>query len=283
MPLLIFIIKKKKLIIEILNTMNSSNNITSLTNSKYSKESIDIDPDQDKDVKNLSLLSITSIESNISKNPNNISLFNPMPLDFFSNKEVKNLEDSKEPINKTTKIPLTGKAILSCFKTQKTALILQNILMESSKEEIDNIINELSRNYRDLIKDKNGNYFCSDLFKICNQEQRIKILKELTKTISDDCVNKFGNHPIQTLIEYSACEEEYQLILNSFNDYLKLVYASFDTYGSYVIQKIIEHIPEKFRIKFNLLFIASIPIIAFQKFGMYSEKIYILYKKRGYH
>ena len=109
--------------------------------------------------------------------------------------------------------------------------------MESSKEEIDNIINELSGNYRDLIKDKNGNYFCSDLFKICNQKQRIKILKELTKTISDDCVNRFGNYPIQTLIEYSSCEEEYQLILNSFHDYLKLVYASFDTYGSYVIQK----------------------------------------------
>jgi len=259
--------------------MNSSNNTTSLTNSQYSKESKDIDPNQDKDVKNPSLLSSTSIESNISKNPNNIFLFNPMPLDFFSNKEVKNLEDSKEPINKTTKIPLTGKAILSCFKTQKTAMILQNILMESSKEEIDNIINELSGNYRDLIKDKNGNYFCSDLFKICNQEQRIKILKELTKTISDDCVNRFGNHPIQTLIEYSACEEEYKLILNSFNDYLKLVYASFDTYGSYVIQKIIEHIPEKFRIKFNLLFIASIPIIAFQKFGVCTAKKFISYTK----
>jgi pumilio RNA-binding family len=151
--------------------------------------------------------------------------------------------------------------------------------MESSKEDIDNIINELSGNYRDLIKDKNGNYFCSDLFKICNQEQRIKILKELTKTISDDCVNRFGNYPIQTLIEYSACEEEYQLILNSFNDYLKLVYASFDTYGSYVIQKIIEHIPEKFRIKFNLLFITSIPIISFQKFGVCTAKKFISYTK----
>ena len=133
--------------------MNSSKNTTSLTNSQYSKESKGIDPNQDKDVKNLTLLSSTSIESNISKNHNNISLFNPMPLDFFSNKEVKSLEDSEEPINKTTKIPLTGNAILSCFKTQKTALILQNILMESSKEEIDNIINELSGNYRDLIKD----------------------------------------------------------------------------------------------------------------------------------
>ena len=105
--------------------------------------------------------------------------------------------------------------------------------MESSKENIDTIVNQLYGNYRHVIKDKNGNYFIFDLFKICNQKQRILILNELTKTISDDCVDKFGNFPIQTLIEFSSCEDEYKLILNSFYDYKKLVYASFDSYGSY--------------------------------------------------
>ena len=32
------------------------------------------------------------------------------------------------------------------------------------------------------MKDKNGNYFCSDLFEVCDQSQRIKILKEIKVT-----------------------------------------------------------------------------------------------------
>ena len=66
-----------------------------------------------------------------------------------------------------------------------------------TKEEIDNVVNVLSGKYRQIIKDKNGNWFCSDLVKVCNQEQRIKILNELSNTLCDDCVDKSGTHPIQ--------------------------------------------------------------------------------------
>ena len=58
--------------------------------------------------------------------------------------------------------------------------------MESSKEIINIIVKELRGIYRDIIKDKNGNYFCSNLFKICEQSQRIIILTELTKYINED-------------------------------------------------------------------------------------------------
>ena len=78
------------------------------------------------------------------------------------------------------------------------------------------------------MKDKNGNYFCTDLFKECNQEQRIKILYELYPTLSEDCLYNFSCYPIQTLIERASSEIEYKLILYSFNDYNKLLLASLD-------------------------------------------------------
>ena len=48
-----------------------------------------------------------------------------------------------------------------------------------------------------IIKNKNGNYFCLDLIKDCNKEQRIKILKELFNTMNQDCVDELGTHAIQ--------------------------------------------------------------------------------------
>ena len=64
------------------------------------------------------------------------------------------------------------------------------------------------------------------LFKVCNKNQRIIILKEICNTIGDDCVDEYGSHPMQTLIELSECEEEYKLILSSFNDYNSLIFIT---------------------------------------------------------
>ena len=43
------------------------------------------------------------------------------------------------------------------------------------------MINELYGFYREIISDKNGNNFISDLIKVCEQKHRIKILEELSK------------------------------------------------------------------------------------------------------
>ena len=91
--------------------------------------------------------------------------------------------------------------------------ILQKSLSESPKETIDKILNELSGDFRMIVKNKNGNYFCTDLLKVCDKNQRIKILKELSPTISEDCTDEFGTHPIQNLIELASSEEEYNLFV----------------------------------------------------------------------
>lgn len=197
-----------------------------------------------------------------------------------NNESIKNSTSTNTSSNQDTNIyfyqnELTKKSILSCLNAQNTAIILQRIISEASKEVIDNIVNELKGTYRELIKDKNGNYFCSDLFKMCEKAQRIKILNELSKTICEDSTHKFATYPIQILIEFSSSEEEYKLILYSFHDYKQLILTTFDSCGSYVINKIIEHIPEKFRYQFNLLFIAIIPLISLKQFGVCCCKKFI--------
>ena len=105
--------------------------------------------------------------------------------------------------------------------------------------------------------------------------QRIKILNELSNTICDDCANNFGAYPLKTLIEFSSSEEEYNLLLNSFNNYNKLLFASIDPNGSKVISEIIEHIPEKFKKNFNLLFVSIFCFICTKKFGVCNAKKFV--------
>jgi hypothetical protein len=98
----------------------------------------------------------------------------------------------------------------------------------------------------------------------------------LSNTICDDCIDEFGSHTIQNSIDFSSCEEEYNLLLKSFNNYQKLTIASVDEHGSYVIKKIITHIPEKFRMKFNSLYVEIICLISTTKNGGINAKHFIL-------
>ena len=176
-------------------------------------------------------------------------------------------------------ILFTKNNILNSFNSQKSTKILQKSLVDAPKEMIDNILEELSGTFRVIIKNKNGNYFCSDLLKVCNKEQKIKILKELSENISKDCTDEFATHPIQNLIELASDEEEYKLLLVSFNDMDSVLMASLNKNGSYVIQKLIVHIPERFRIEFNSIFVKFVCILSRDMYGVCTVKKFIGYTK----
>jgi hypothetical protein len=232
-------------------------------------------PTQDSIISKLQTIHQSNLEYNLSSSESTDFPSKTSTL-FSSNREEDNSKLSSSKTNTTSHIKLTQKVILNSFSSKNTTLILQKILSELSKEELDDVVNELIGKYRQIIKDKNGNYFCSELFKVCIQDQRIIILKELSNTICDDCVDEFGSHTIQNSIDFSSCEEEYNLILKSFNDYYKLAIVSVDTYGSYVIKKIISHIPEKYRMKFNSLYVEIICLISTKQNGGINAKLFVL-------
>ena len=213
-------------------------------------------------------LSLDSIYSFRSSN----SIFTPsIEKSNFNSEDVK--------IKTGSPFSFSKKTILSSFTSQKTTIILQKSLNNASKETLDNIIDEMSGCYSSVIRNKNGNYFCSDLFKVCDKSQRIKVLKELSNTLSEDCIDEYGTHPIQTLIELAESEDEYKLLLLSFNDYNKILRAALSQNGTYVIQKLIRHIPEKYRMEFNLIFVKFVCILSMDMYGVCTVIKFINYTK----
>ena len=190
-------------------------------------------------------------------NKNNIIGNQISDYNNIDNNDNKNLNISKNNIisicqqTQKKEFELDKNVIMDSFKSQQTTIVVQKLLMDSKNETIVLIVKILKGEYRKIINDKNGNYFATDLFKICNQKERITILEELSPILSEDCNNNYATHPIQTLIEFSSCELEYKLILFSFNDYNKLLFAALNPIGAYTIQKIIKRIPEKYRAEFN--------------------------------
>ena len=134
---------------------------------------------------------------------------------------------------------------------------------------------ELKGSFRIIIKDKNGNYFFSTLIKVCNKEQTLLIIKELSGSLCDDCIDEFANYSLQTLIEKAYNEEEYKLLLSSFDDCIKIAISTMNQYGFHVICKLIEHIPESIRTQFNLLFVKLICIFSRNKYGVFAVKTFI--------
>ena len=233
-------------------------------------ENIKEDNDQKNNTENKNIFNLYNknlILQDIFTN-NSAQLISPIS---FNNHFSSIVEEKKIDV----KFLFSQKNILQSFNSQKLTRYLQKNLINISKEMITYIINELRGNFRDIIKNKNGNYFCSNIIKICDKENRIKILRELSDSICDDCTDSYGKFPIQHLIELASGEDEFKLILSSFKDYNKILLASLNQHGTYVIQKIIRQIPEQQRIKFNIIFVKFVVILSRNTYGVYALETFI--------
>ena len=208
-------------------------------------------------------------EQMTTDNNNNIN-----EIEKNSNNKISSLYPMNQ-ISNLSYLKLSKKVIMNSLNDQKTVFIIQKALQESSSADIIELVTELKGEYRYLILDKYGNFFCKDLFKIIDTKERIAILEELHKTISEDCCHNYATHPLQALVEFSSTEKEYELILFSFNDYNKLLFATTDPNGSYVIQKIIDRIPERFRADFNYIFSSFVGFVCKKKYGIVALKKFI--------
>ena len=62
------------------------------------------------------------------------------------------------------------------LRDKTTTNTLEREIMGASEQELDYLINEFKGLFRKIIKNENGSYLCSDLFKACSQKQRIIVL-----------------------------------------------------------------------------------------------------------
>ena len=254
------------------NTSINSN--SDLNNTVYSSNINDSNNDDNMSKKNINLAP-SSIIINTSNDINyNINITNNVPFNQNINNQDIQMHHQTQNASNQNNI-FSRQNIINALMDQNKTIYLQRKLRTISKNEIDYIIGQLQGIFREIMKDKNGNYFCSDLFKECDQEQRIKILKEISPSLADDCLNKYSSHAIQTLIDRSSSEFEFRLILYSFNDYNKLLYVSIDPCGAYTVQKIIERIPDRYREEFNFIFSSFIGYTSRKKYGIVTVKKFI--------
>ena len=174
---------------------------------------------------------------------------------------------------------LTLQNVLNAMKIQKAAIYLQTIISEMKPNELSSLINQLKGNFCFLMKDKNGNYFCSDIFKLCTPLQRQCILQEIFNYVDVISIHEFGTHAIQTLIEYISTKEEANLLCSSLCDEMKMPKVALHPRGAYVIQKIINKIPEELRTNFNSYFLKVVPLLSVDIFGVCTVKQFVLYTK----
>lgn len=169
----------------------------------------------------------------------------------------------------------TKKEIFNALVSQKTSIYLQGTIREMSSFEIANFIKEIIGNFEQIMKDKNGNYLCSDLFKACTPSQRIEILHEIFPKFDDLSIHEFATHPIQTLIELAHTPEEIALITSSLSTQTKIIKVSLNPNGSYVIQKIIMNIQEEKRQNFNMYLLSIIPLLSQDMYGVCTSKKFV--------
>ena len=211
------------------------------------------------------------LNERIYNEPNNQHNLNPKS-------EIESAQIQND-INKLFFPIFSRRVICDSLPSQAKIIYLQKELRVANSDAIEFIVKELKGYYREITFDKNGNYFISDLIKVCEQKHRIQILEELSSTLSEDCLYCFATHPIQTLIDRSSSETEYKYILMSFNDYNKFLTASLDPNGCYTIKKIIERIPNRFRSEFNYIFFSFIGFTSKTKFGIITVKKFIACSK----
>ena len=229
------------------NTSINSN--SDLNNTVYSSNINDSNNDDNMSKKNINLAP-SSIIINTSNDINyNINITNNVPFNQNINNQDIQMHHQTQNASNQNNI-FSRQNIINTLMDQNKTIYLQRKLRTISKNEIDYIIGQLKGIFREIMKDKNGNYLCSDLFKECDQEQRIKILTETS-------------------------EYEYRLILSSFNDYNKLLYVCLDPCGAYTVQKLIERIPDRYREEFNFIFSSFIGFTSRKKYGIVTVKKFI--------
>ena len=171
----------------------------------------------------------------------------------------------------------TKKDIFNALATQKSSIFLQGTIREMSPFEISNFIKEIKGHFEQIMKDKNGNYLCSDLFKACTPSQRIEIIKEIFSKFDDLSIHDFATNPIQTLIELAQTQEEINLITSSLSTPTKIIKVSLNPNGSYVIQKIIMNIQEQKRQNFNMYLLSIIPLLSQDMYGVCTSKKFVCF------
>ena len=130
------------------------------------------------------------------------------------------------------------KDLIKLIKNQQTSRLSQLYIQNTPPEIIHLIYSEISAQINHLLLDPYANYFVIKLFFCLDNSDKLNFLTQITKNITNLCVNKISTYPIQCIIEHIATKQTQELIINSVKNHLMKI--TLDIYGTHVLEKILD-------------------------------------------
>jgi pumilio RNA-binding family len=217
-------------------------------------------------------LNDSNLNQNNNQNFNNISKIKKN--NFY---DLNKSSNSNRSTKDSSFIFLSKEEILNSLQNQKSALNLQSQIKNMNSTEIFHIFFELKGKFCDIIKDKNGNYFCNDLFNLLNEKQRFEILQEISNEFLILANQNYSTHPIQTLIQLANTKEEINFFNYIIKDENSFKFLAMNQNGCFVIQKFLLFIPENQRTKINYFFLKLLFELSVDMYGVSIVKKFISY------
>ena len=131
------------------------------------------------------------------------------------------------------------KDLIKLIKNQQTSRLSQVYIQNTPPEIIHLIYSEISSQINHLLLDPYANYFIIKLFFILDNSDKLNFLTQITKNITNLCINKISTYPIQCIIEHITTKQTQELIINSVKNHLMKI--TLDIYGTHVLEKILDN------------------------------------------
>ena len=161
------------------------------------------------------------------------------------------------------------------IKTSKGSRFLQKILASSppSQNDLDVILDIITKNLEDVVCDYYGNYFLQKLLPYFSYKHRILLythIKPIFIPIANDIC---GNHSLQSLIMLQNSKEEENIIKECIEKDLQTLAVGANS--SHVVQKVIKAIKEPNRDYINTFIISNLIDLCFDSHGICIVKEFI--------
>ncbi|KAJ8574033.1 hypothetical protein K7X08_010544 [Anisodus acutangulus] len=141
-------------------------------------------------------------------------------------------------------------------KDQNGCRFLQRKFAEGTSEDVEKIFPEIIVHIVELMIDPFGNYLVQKLLEVCNEDQRMQILRAITRIAGDlvriSC-DMHGTRAVQKVIETLKTPEQFSMIVSSLKP--GLVNIIKDMNGNHVAQRCLQYLTPEYR---EFLFEAAI-------------------------
>lgn len=108
----------------------------------------------------------------------------------------------------------SNKELVNYICTVKGCRLLQSSIGKLNPQMLSYLIENIGDKFPQIIKNPYANYFFQKITHLCNKNQRIVIIRNISNEFIDLAHNMSGTHALQALIEVVKSEEEAELILD---------------------------------------------------------------------